>query len=63
MTIEDIFIVICPAMLGNGVGSISSYFSEILGIFVTVAGISGSIALFVFAHKERAQEIKQRGYS
>ncbi|MHB8108853.1 MAG: hypothetical protein ACYDHW_02345 [Syntrophorhabdaceae bacterium] len=63
MTIEDLFISVCPAMLGNGLGSISSYFSEILGVFVTVAGMSGSLALFVFAYKKRAEEIKQRGHS
>lgn len=62
LTMEDLIISICPAMVGNGLSGLCSYLSHMLGIFVGISGISGSIALIVFARKKRKEEIKQRGY-
>lgn len=62
LTMEDLIISICPAMLGNGLSGLCSYISQMLGIFVGVAGIWGSIALVFFAQRKRKEEIKQRGY-
>ena len=61
LTMEDLIIAICPAMVGNGLSGLCSYLSQILGIFVGISGISGSITLIVFAQKKRKEEIKQRG--
>ena len=62
LTMEDLIISICPAMLGNGISGLCSYISEIMGIFIGVTGVSGSIAVIIFAQKKRKEEIKQRGY-
>jgi hypothetical protein len=62
LTMEDLIISICPAMLGNGLSGLCSYISSMLGIFVGVAGISCSISLVIFAQKKRREEIKQRGF-
>lgn len=62
VTMEDLIIAICPAMLGNGISGLCSYISEIMGIFIGLVGVSGSIALIIFAQRKRKEEIKQRGY-
>lgn len=62
VTMEDLMISICPAMLGNGISGLCSYISDIMGIFVGITGVSGSLALLIFAQKKRKQEIRQRGY-
>jgi len=62
LTMEDLIISICPAMLGNGISGLCSYISEIMGIFIGVTGVSGSIAVIIFTQKKRKEEIKQRGY-
>jgi len=61
--LEDLFICICPAMLGNGIASILSYISEGIGVFVITTGISGSVALYIFARRKRKEELRQRGHS
>ena len=63
ISLEDLLVCICPAMLGNGVASILSYISEGIGVFVITTGISGSVALYIFARRKRKEELKQRGYS
>jgi len=63
ISLEDLIICICPAMLGNGVASILSYLSEQLGVFVITMGICATGALYIFARRKRKEEIKQRGYS
>lgn len=62
MTMEDLIICICPAMIGNGISGLCSYISEIMGTFIGITGISGSIALILFARKKREEEVKQRGH-
>lgn len=62
LTMEDLIISICPAMLGNGLSGLCSYVSHMLGIFVGISGVSVSVILFVFARIKRMEEIKQRGY-
>jgi hypothetical protein len=62
LTMEDLIISICPAMLGNGLSGLCSYVSHMLGIFIGVAGVSVSIVLVIFAQTRRKEEIKQRGY-
>lgn len=63
ISIEDLVVCICPAMLGNGVASVLSYASEQLGVFVITTGICATIALYLFTRSKRKEEIKQRGYS
>lgn len=62
VTMEDLMISVCPAMLGNGISGLCSYISEIMGTFIGITGVSGSIALLIFAQKKRKEEIKQRGH-
>lgn len=62
LTMEDLIISICPAMMGNGISGLCSYVSEAIGVFVGITGISGSIVLLIFARKKRKEEIRQRGY-
>ncbi|OPY04720.1 MAG: hypothetical protein A4E61_00593 [Syntrophorhabdus sp. PtaB.Bin184] len=63
ISLEDLVICICPAMLGNGIASILSYVSEEIGVFVITTGICGSIILYIFARRKRKEEIGQRGFS
>ncbi len=63
ISLEDLIICICPAMLGNGIASIVSYISEQIGVFVITAGICGSVALYIFVRGKRKEEIRQRGHS
>jgi len=63
ISLEDLLVCICPAMLGNGVASILSYISEGIGVFVITTGISGSVVLYIFARRKRKEELRQRGYS
>ncbi|HOW54110.1 MAG TPA: hypothetical protein PLR60_05575 [Syntrophorhabdaceae bacterium] len=63
ISIEDLIVCICPAMLGNGVASLLSYVSEQLGVFVITTGVCATVALYLFARKKRKEEIRQRGYS
>ncbi len=62
LTMEDLIISICPAMLGNGLSGLCSYISHMLGIFVGISGVSISVVLVIFAQVKRKEEIKQRGY-
>lgn len=63
ISLEDLIICICPAMLGNGVASILSYASEEIAVFVLTTGMCGSVALYFFARGRRKEEIRQRGCS
>lgn len=63
ISLEDLIICICPAMLGNGIASILSCVSEEIGVFVITTGICGSVALYVFARGKRMEEIRQKGCS
>ncbi|NLT22891.1 MAG: hypothetical protein GXX82_07575 [Syntrophorhabdus sp.] len=63
ISLEDLIICICPAMLGNGIASILSLVSEEIGVFVITTGICGSVALYVFARGKRREEMRQKGFS
>lgn len=62
VTMEDLMISICPAMLGNGISGLCSYISQMMGTFIGITGVSGSIALLIFVQKKRKEEVKQRGH-
>ena len=61
ISLEDLIICICPAMLGNGIASILSLVSKEIGVFVITTGICGSVALYVFARGKRREEMRQKG--
>jgi len=63
ISLEDLIICICPAMLGNGIASILSLVSEEIGVFVITTGICGSVALYVFARGKRREEMRQKWFS
>lgn len=63
ISLEDLIICICPAMLGNGIASILSYLSEELGVFVITTGMCESVALYFFTRRKRKEEVRQRGCS
>jgi len=63
ISLEDLIICFCPAMLGNGIASILSLVSEEIGVFVITTGICGSVALYVFARGKRREEMRQKGFS
>lgn len=63
ISLEDLIICICPAMLGNGIASILSCVCEEIGVFIITTGLCGSVALYVFARGKRREEMRQKGFS